>query len=280
MRIYAEHFIDVILVDSTYQRNRFNLVLVNVLGISNYGKSVLLAFGLLSNEKKESYDWFFSHLKKSWRRNEPKNIITDEDDSIQYGIVFIKIKFNTLIGISKNFKCRFLLCGWHLQKNLRSKFTNLSRSDPDLYKKILKLPFTLKKEEFEEIVDLVSDSKDVSEAQINYLDGKLLCKTKWARCFIKNEFAGGVSTTSRVEVLHSLQKKNMTSSSSLQKVFHSFRLLEKRQISKFSEEYNEATTYQSIEGTNSLKPFKKTILRMCIREFRQNMFLQLITKKI
>jgi len=73
------------MVDSTYRRNRFNLALVNVLGINNLGKNIILAFGLLGSETKESYAWFFSELKKAWGRKDPKSCITDEEEAIQQG---------------------------------------------------------------------------------------------------------------------------------------------------------------------------------------------------
>jgi len=95
MILYSKYFLDIILVDSTYRRNRFNLILVNVLGVNNYGKNILLAFGLLSSETKENYDWFFSQLKKAWKDKSPINCITDEDESIQQGI---DIFFLTIIN--------------------------------------------------------------------------------------------------------------------------------------------------------------------------------------
>ena len=43
-----------VLVDATYKRNRFNMPLVNVMDINNYGKAILLAFGLMTDEKADS----------------------------------------------------------------------------------------------------------------------------------------------------------------------------------------------------------------------------------
>jgi len=34
---YADYFLDIVLVDSTCHRNRFNLALANVFGVNNYG---------------------------------------------------------------------------------------------------------------------------------------------------------------------------------------------------------------------------------------------------
>ena len=89
MLTYADYFLDFILVDATYRRNRFNLALVNILGVNNYGKNVLLAFGLLSAETKENYIWLFSKLRIAWGIRLPNNIITDEDESIRQGL-FLK----------------------------------------------------------------------------------------------------------------------------------------------------------------------------------------------
>ena len=84
MSIYSKKFLDVIIIDSTYKRNRFNLPLVNVIGINNLGQNIILAFALLSNETKESYDWVFKKLKLAWK-NEPLNIVCDECPSLNAG---------------------------------------------------------------------------------------------------------------------------------------------------------------------------------------------------
>lgn len=88
MLTYSDYFLDIILIDSTYRRNRFNLVLVNILGVNNYGRNIMMGFGLLSSETKENYIWLFSKLKRAWENREPKNIITDEDLSIAQGFLF------------------------------------------------------------------------------------------------------------------------------------------------------------------------------------------------
>ena len=80
----SKKFLDLVIIDSTYKRNRFNLLIVNVLGVNNLGQNILLAFGLLTNEKKESYDWIMQKLKGVWG-GDPLNIICDECPSINGG---------------------------------------------------------------------------------------------------------------------------------------------------------------------------------------------------
>jgi len=81
---YSEMFLDIIFVDSTYRRNRFNMPLFNVCGINNFGKTIMLAFAVLNNETKETYDWVFSGLRRAWKSN-PAYIISDESQEIIHG---------------------------------------------------------------------------------------------------------------------------------------------------------------------------------------------------
>ena len=111
---------------------------------------------------------------------------------------------------------------------------------------------------FDQIIDTIRRSPDLTKDQIKYLENKLEKKEKWAKYITKEQFTAGVSTTSRVEGLHSVQKKYLTSSSSLKKVFYSFRSLEKQQITRFQEEFNEKSkNLESINGIASLKVFKE-----------------------
>ena len=73
----SEYFLDIVIIDTMYKRNRFNLPLVNIIGIDNSGHNILLVFGLLTNKKTESYTWLFRELKSAWKKN-PLNVITDD----------------------------------------------------------------------------------------------------------------------------------------------------------------------------------------------------------
>ena len=84
MLIYAQKFLDIVIIDSTYKRNRFNLPLVNIIGVNNLGQNILLAFALLTNETIESYDWVCQKLKRVWNKI-PLNIICDECQSLNAG---------------------------------------------------------------------------------------------------------------------------------------------------------------------------------------------------
>ena len=138
-----------------------------------------------------------------------------------------------------------------------TKFSNFPNSDSELYQQTIKLPFIKDQKKFKDIIEKLKSSEDISDSQKNYLQTKLSKKEKWAKSFTKEKFAGGISTTSRVEGLHSVQKKYLTSSSSLKKVFYSFRSLENQQILKFKEEFREKSKGESIGDIASLDIFKE-----------------------
>ena len=88
MLLYVNYFTDIVIVDATYRRNRFNLPLINVVGVNNFGQNIMLAFGLLSNETTDSYTWFFSELKRAWNNKKPLNFIIDGCEEMREGIFF------------------------------------------------------------------------------------------------------------------------------------------------------------------------------------------------
>lgn len=90
MMQYADYFLDIVIVDATYKRNRFNLPLVNVIGVNNFGHNIMLAFGLFSNETLDSYTWFFGELKKAWRGKNPLNFVIDGSETMKKGKILMK----------------------------------------------------------------------------------------------------------------------------------------------------------------------------------------------
>jgi len=109
MLSYKDKFLDIIIVDSTYKRNRFNMPVVNVIGVNNFGRNILLAFCLLNEETTSSYDWLFKNLKDIWKK-EPTCIISDESQAIISGKFFcffclIIIRNQTKFSLKKITMC-------------------------------------------------------------------------------------------------------------------------------------------------------------------------------
>lgn len=138
-----------------------------------------------------------------------------------------------------------------------AKLTALNKKDNDLYKKIINLPFVTSVEKFDSVIEAFEDSESPSENEKEYLQLKLQTKNKWAKCKTKTSFRGGVSTTSRIEGLHGVLRRYLNSTSSLQKVFFSFREIELTTISKFHDEFNRHSKQQIISA-NPLKAIEES----------------------
>ena len=115
----------------------------------------------------------------------------------------------------------------------------------------------MEQDKFQNLIDEIEESNLVTDEQFNYLEKKLERKGSWAKCYIKTKFNGGISTTSRVEGLHAVQKKFINSSSSLLDVFKCFRLIEKRQISKFENEFLKHNNEDAKKASNSINSLKE-----------------------
>ena len=110
-----------------------------------------------------------------------------------------------------------------LQRNSASKFSFLLKENKELYDQVLELPFMTRKEKFDETIKELKKPGLLNDSQLNYLEMKLKIKDKWAKCLIKENFTVGISTTSRIESMHSVLSDRLNSNSRLNEVFDVFK---------------------------------------------------------
>jgi hypothetical protein len=97
----------------------------DIIGVNNYGQSILLAFGILNNEKKESICWFMTLLKEAWKDKSLKNSS------------YAKFCF---------------------------KISQLKDDDSTLYQKLINLPFVTDAIKFNKIVDDLDKSEFATDS--------------------------------------------------------------------------------------------------------------------
>lgn len=141
------------------------------------------------------------------------------------------------IGIEKNFSSRRLICAWHLQRHFVSRFSGLCKRNRSLYDKAIILPFIKREEKFDKLIEELKKPGNMTEEEKKYLDSKLETKHTWAKCCLKNRFAAGVSTTSRIEGMHKMLKDYLNSNSTLTELFATFVKIETNQIQTYEEEF-------------------------------------------
>jgi len=91
------------------------------------------------------------------------------------------------------------------------------------------LPFLSRRSKFEEYVKDLKKSNKLSAEEKNVEK-----EENWAKSSLKSSFAGGVMMISRVEGLHGVLRKYLTSKSSFQNIFYAFREVEDTQIERFT----------------------------------------------
>ncbi|XP_066311666.1 protein FAR1-RELATED SEQUENCE 5-like [Miscanthus floridulus] len=73
-------FGDVIVFDSTYKTNRYNLPLVPFVGVNHHGSTVLFACGIISQETIESYVWILSTFSDAMVQKHPVSVLLVHSD--------------------------------------------------------------------------------------------------------------------------------------------------------------------------------------------------------
>ena len=79
-------FSGVVVFDSTYKTNRYNLPLVPFVGVNHHKRTVLFGCGIISHENKNSYEWLLRTFSNANIQKHPISLITDGDLAMQRAI--------------------------------------------------------------------------------------------------------------------------------------------------------------------------------------------------
>ena len=221
-----ELFGDIILIDSTYRVNHYNIPLIVYSGINAKGHNVIFALALVNDESEATHRWclkefFHLHLKY------PKVCITDQDLALM-----------TLLD--KDYpQITHFLCQWHIKQNFKKHCSYLQTMNlKETYDKILALPFLKKPEDFESeyeaVISLLKSKKFTKSFE--YLGSVYKKKLKWASCYTPQIFTAGIHTTSRIESVNALIKSYVNSNSEVSDLFDFIIAFEEREFLKIQNE--------------------------------------------
>lgn len=89
---------DVMVFDTTYRTNKYNLICAPFVGINNHWKNTMFGCAFLADEKTETFEWLFTTFLKSMGGKYPITIFTDQDLAISNAIskVYVSLFCNTL----------------------------------------------------------------------------------------------------------------------------------------------------------------------------------------
>lgn len=111
-RLDYQAFGDVVVFDSTYRTNRYNLPFVPFVGLNHHRSTVVFGCGIVSNETFEAYEWLLQTFLTAMAQKHPISVITDGDLAMQKAI-------RTILP-----NCNHRLCTWHIEQNILRNLHN------------------------------------------------------------------------------------------------------------------------------------------------------------
>ncbi|KAK9713278.1 hypothetical protein RND81_06G016500 [Saponaria officinalis] len=191
----------VVLIDSTYKTNTYNMALVEVVGVTPVGSSFLISCVLIPYESEEGYTWL---LRKMMDLLEctgaaPSCFVTDRELGLVRAL-------RTLFSETPN-----LLCRWYVNRAIESRALKIHKTV--FYKDhVLRNPESgwwnvidaTCEEDFNKAWSLFSEKWKRMGSYISRTWGEHA--KKYVLCYTNEYFHLGNTTTSRVESAHSLLK--------------------------------------------------------------------------
>ncbi len=207
IELWAQYY-DVIINDVTYKTNRYDMALSLFVAIDNHNCSRLVCQALVDDETTEAHVWILECTLLATggeRQNEmidggliPLVFMTDSDPAVDAAC----------IRVYKN--CYAMHCVYHISQNL---YKNLAGSLGENYSQFLNEFYnarnSLSQERFEKLFsELIEKYSQIS----NYLNRLYTSKTYWAFCYTSTVFTAATQTTSRVEGLNAVLKRELINS--------------------------------------------------------------------
>ncbi|CAJ0841579.1 8198_t:CDS:2, partial [Entrophospora sp. SA101] len=198
---------DIAIIDSTYKTNTYNLILCIVIGINNEGRSVIFCQALLDHENVDSFNWFFNCMKNGFLEA-PGLIMSDHDLSLESSI---EINFP---------ETKHFLCIFHIYNNLYRNLKPVLKKDYyNFIQDFKRLAFSISSVAFDRMWNQLIQ-KYFDRNNDNYLNKYIYnSKEKWGWPWRCRVMMAGVKTTSRLEGLNAVIKKQLNSKSSLIETF-------------------------------------------------------------
>ncbi|XP_021764581.1 protein FAR1-RELATED SEQUENCE 5-like [Chenopodium quinoa] len=110
-RIYG----DVLVFDTTYRTNIYNLICAPFVGINNHWHNCMFACAFIGDETTDSFVWLLQTFFKAMEDRKPTSIFTDQDQAME----------NAILEVIPNTRHR--LCIWHLEQNAITRFGALKK---------------------------------------------------------------------------------------------------------------------------------------------------------
>ncbi|XP_058182725.1 protein FAR1-RELATED SEQUENCE 5-like [Rhododendron vialii] len=187
-----QYFGDVVVLDTTYNTNRYSMIFAPILGVNHHRQTTLFGCGFLCNESSDSFEWLFKEWLKAMPGIPPKMIITDQD------LAMTKAFANVLPNTHHRY------CIWHIVSKFSSKISALSYKEHyDDFKGCMwnsESP-----EEFDRRWEDIVTKSNLSDSE--WLQSIYEIRDRWVPAYTKHIFSAHMTSSQRAESSHAFFKR-------------------------------------------------------------------------
>jgi hypothetical protein len=192
---------NVIIIDTTYNTNRFQMMLCIIIVVDNNFKSRIVASAIIDDKTCDTYQWIFDTMLTETGIS-PGVIFTDSDPSMIQSIR--EIYPNTY----------HMLCIFHIDLNLRKKLKGkLGSKFEEFHQKFYTCRNSLCEDLFELRWNQLIDQYPIAAKYLS--DTLYLNKESWAIPWIHNRFTTGAQSTQRIKSINKCVHEKVDRSTSL-----------------------------------------------------------------
>ncbi|CAN6242184.1 unnamed protein product [Urochloa humidicola] len=190
-------FGDVVVFDSTYRVNRYNLPFIPFVGVNHHRSTVVFGCGILSDETIVSYVWLLHALLEAMHQKHPISLITDGDASMARAIGIVMPKAD------------HRLCSWHIEENVLKRFCGAKVQE---FRKFIYNAMEV--DEFDRLWREFRDKHNISEDNL-WMNRLYDLRRKWAKTFTRDRHFLGMQSNQRSESLNSVHHNHLNRKMSL-----------------------------------------------------------------
>lgn len=184
-QIDYEAFGDVVVFDSTYRVNRYNLPFVAFVGLNHHRSTVVFGIGVVSDETHKSYEWLLQTFVEAMGHKEPISVITDGDSAMRKAIRKILPRTD------------HRLCSWHIEQNMIRHLRNPMLDD---FRKLIYCRMGVY--QFEKSWAEFKANYEIEEEN-EWMSRMYKLRKKWAAAYTKGRYFLGMQSNQRSESLNS-----------------------------------------------------------------------------
>ena len=178
-------FGDVVVFDSTYRVNRYNLPFVPFIGVNHHWSTVVFGCGILSDETILSYVWLLEAFLEVMHQRHPRSLITDGDAAMARAIEIVLPAAD------------HRLCSWHIEQIMLKRFRGAKLNN---FRKFIYS--AMEEGEFDRLWKEFRANHNIKQDNL-WVNMMYQQRRKWAATFTRGRYFLGMQSNQRSESLNS-----------------------------------------------------------------------------